>query len=577
MTKSRPRTFANALLNLVIGISLSAGAIAVSLGIGELSVRKFRPQTIPATYPQRFLIDGKPSFQEGYIVNDPILPRALKANYNHSVVDVGSYPKRFSVALDAYGYRNSRLNVSPASVVFVGDSSAFGYGVEAEESLPNQLALLLQENVYNLAIPGLGPESYMVMLERYLKRAAAPRLIVIGVHANDPGDLASASWKELADCQPPASRIYRGEFPAAAPAYPLLVSRSFLRSSHLASFLVHFATAREQLESWELAQMHQLAAGRATNVLKLLNPSAQDLEAGVKAAIHYATELARWNGLTDRERQLLGDYTAKMNQKNWRDAYPLGAEISASLIERDRNPISQSEVVNIVPQFHYSSVYYWKLMDERASGAIGDYDRLLNALRKDSSFKSVDRLCGQIQLKLRALDSTVEVEIREVNEQLARQFKNSIAEVPAECDKLTLFLRRMRMLADANGSKLLIVNIPSEFQLRYYRQDKVIGDGPVCSKAAEYPIPCFSLASNLVKHYGGAEDALYLDGSHFNRQGNRLAAQWIYEWIRVHELRSIDHAPTNRLIGRESEPIGEIHRGRMNGGIKQETENRSLA
>ncbi len=524
----------NVLFNALVGLLLLSFSIIAALAVGEVLLRSFSPSPTPGDYEQRFLIDGQPSFEPGYFTSDPILPFALKPNYKHTVVDLGWYPKPFTVSIDARGYRNTPSDNQPASVVFVGDSFIFGFGVEDDETIPAQLGMLMHQKVYNLGIPGTGPESYMIMLERYLNASPPPRLIIIGFFTgNDFNDLEHATWKELDNCEPPASKIYRSDVPVMAPVYPVWVTSSFLKSSHLANFLVGFTASRKPMEPWELAQMHQLSSEIVIATLKLIKSSPKDLENSINTSLAYANELERMN-LSKPERDLLESYKIKMNEKDWRWAYPIAAEIGKSLTNRDYNPVSKKQFINIVPYFNFYSGYYWRIMDENASGYILDYDHLLDVLKNNPAFQEFASNFTAVQVKLRARDTSVEADINKINTQLKRQFGNPYTS-PAGCDKFDLFLKRTQTLADTHGSNLLIVSIPAEYQLKDFIENKISDYDGLCDRASKYKIACFSLAPNFMKHYEENDTALYLDGSHANRQGSMLVAQWINEWIREHQ------------------------------------------
>ena len=171
------------------------------------------------------------------------------------------------------------------------------------------------------------------------------------------------------------------------------------------------------------------------------------------------------------------------------------------------------------------------MMDDPPRGEILAYDHLLDALKDDPSFRQFGPTFSAIQVKLRALDLSVEAEVDRVNEQLNGRFKNPFT-APVGCDKLNIFLEHIRMLATTHGSDLLIVSIPGEYQIKGLRDSGDTDNGGLCDRAYQHQIACLSLVPNLIKHYSGTNSALYLDGSHFNRQGNTLAAHWIYEWIR---------------------------------------------
>ena len=513
--------------NALIGILLLSFSICSSLIVAEVLLRTFHISVTPSEYSQRYLIDGYPSSETGYFTGDPVLPFALEANYNHTVVDLAWHPKPFTVSTDAYGYRNSYSDNQTPSVVFVGDSAIFGFGVEEEETIPAQLGLLMHKDVYNLAIPGAGPECYMVMLERYLNSSQSPQLIIVGFFAgNDYNNLEQATWKEITKCKPPISKIYRSDAPLEMPVYPIWLTTSFLKSSHLAKLLFEFAIQSEPLAPWELVHIQKLSSDRAIRTLKIINPSPQDINSSINMSLKYATELEQSSNLTMAERDLLESYKVKMHEKNWKKAYPIADEISQSLISRDYNPISKNESINLASQFNFYSGYYWQMIDEDASGYISDYDHLLDALKDNPSFQEFTPAFQDIQIKLRAKDASVEADINKINKQLEQRFSNPFIANPVECDKLNLFLVRLQTLATMHNSNLMIIIIPHELQIKLPSSSNCL-----YNLTSKHHINCLDLNPNLIKHYEENNSALYLDKAHFNKQGNKLVAKWTYKWL----------------------------------------------
>jgi lysophospholipase L1-like esterase len=83
-------------------------------------------------------------------------------------------------------------------IVTVGDSLAFGQGVELEEAFPEVLQRLLEAQgrraeVINVSRIGSGPEDYFLML-RDIGLRYDPDLVVLNVFGNDASDASEPTW-----------------------------------------------------------------------------------------------------------------------------------------------------------------------------------------------------------------------------------------------------------------------------------------------------------------------------------------------------------------------------------------------
>ncbi len=74
----------------------------------------------------------------------------------------------FTFTTDEHGFRNPSPWPAHADVVVVGDSMAFGYGVEDAQAWPRLVADLLPNlKVINLGLIGAGPQQYLRVLESF--------------------------------------------------------------------------------------------------------------------------------------------------------------------------------------------------------------------------------------------------------------------------------------------------------------------------------------------------------------------------------------------------------------------------
>lgn len=89
--------------------------------------------------------------------------------------------------VDQTGFRNPEV-LAKADIVAIGDSHTQGFNAASEHSWPQQLAVMLNQTVYNMGVGGYGPLQYEVLIARALQMQ--PKQIVVGLYlGNDLGDV----------------------------------------------------------------------------------------------------------------------------------------------------------------------------------------------------------------------------------------------------------------------------------------------------------------------------------------------------------------------------------------------------
>lgn len=131
-------------------------SVAVALGAAEACLRLF-PQLLPEEAQLRH---HWRSIQDPTTRGDPYLGHLFPPNYQGRF-ERGDGNFSFTYTTDEHGFRNRSPWPPRAEVVVVGDSMAFGYGVEDDETWT---ALLEQElshaRVINLGLVGGAPQQY---------------------------------------------------------------------------------------------------------------------------------------------------------------------------------------------------------------------------------------------------------------------------------------------------------------------------------------------------------------------------------------------------------------------------------
>ena len=103
---------------------------------------------------------------------------------------------RVRLQINDFGYRNTKpIEKSEGSVWFVGDSMAFGWGVEQNEMYSSLVENMINFPTFNIASPGTDVCGYQALLARTLKHAS-PRAIIVGlILENDLADYNCLSKK----------------------------------------------------------------------------------------------------------------------------------------------------------------------------------------------------------------------------------------------------------------------------------------------------------------------------------------------------------------------------------------------
>lgn len=159
-------------------IALLGIACAISVALAEVAVRIAAPQ------PPSWL---------GIYTKHPVLPYALQPEASYRV-DTGA--TRWTVHSDARGLRVAEKPVPAAAdaplLLVLGDSFAFGHGVEFEESFAGMLAADGTLRVANTALPGWGPVQYRRMLDFQLSEGNVPNRILLSIYVGN--DFHDCVW-----------------------------------------------------------------------------------------------------------------------------------------------------------------------------------------------------------------------------------------------------------------------------------------------------------------------------------------------------------------------------------------------
>lgn len=158
-------------------------SLIISLGIGEFFLRTWLPQRTITQLKKQQLACYHPS---------QYLPYELKPFCQGEYLTGGIVSH---VRINSIGTRGGELrDESRKRILLIGDSFAFGYGVEEDQNIGSRLANLSGEEVVNGGVWGFGPDAEFLMAKRLIPEVKPDAIILLLFPANDLRDLAETDW-----------------------------------------------------------------------------------------------------------------------------------------------------------------------------------------------------------------------------------------------------------------------------------------------------------------------------------------------------------------------------------------------
>jgi hypothetical protein len=155
----------------LLGSSLSILlALAASVGVAEAVLRSRQWHSV----------------QERWDSKEPRRRPDLRYGWSYVPSHEGSSPhggRLIHYASDRFGYRarspSDRLDFTRPSIIFGGESIAYGYGLEWAETAPAQLEAMTGVQTANVAVNAFGTDQAYLRLKSELPRFARPTAVVI--------------------------------------------------------------------------------------------------------------------------------------------------------------------------------------------------------------------------------------------------------------------------------------------------------------------------------------------------------------------------------------------------------------
>lgn len=174
------------LKSVIAPLALVSASVALALGAAEASLRVF-PQLMPEE--ARLRLHWREVNLETVSRADPYLGFVYPPNHEGRFErEDGEFA--FTYTTDEHGFRNPSPWPERAEIVVLGDSMAFGYGVEDEEAWTALLAGELPgTRIINLGLIGGAPQQYLRIYETF-GQALRPNLVLLCLFPGN--DLADA-------------------------------------------------------------------------------------------------------------------------------------------------------------------------------------------------------------------------------------------------------------------------------------------------------------------------------------------------------------------------------------------------
>lgn len=182
--------------NILINIAILLTTIVLFFGGIELALRVTGLQTTKPNPPKIFQKSPYPD------ISYELIPNIKQKAY------------RSTVTTNSLGFRSPEIDAHKPLIAVLGDSIAFGYGLEDNETIPARLnALLPNYNILNTAVPGYDLNVQTAIYREKLKHLNSALLILI-FHPNDlegigigflddQGIIRSKGWTQSApQCDP---------------------------------------------------------------------------------------------------------------------------------------------------------------------------------------------------------------------------------------------------------------------------------------------------------------------------------------------------------------------------------------
>lgn len=454
-------------LNLVLMVTSFLVAIAAAEFVAKEIIN------IPSygSFYERYSIDGCPSYVIGYATDDKTMPYSLKPNFSHILADDAWHPLPYKVTLDDFGFRNQSKKHELYDRLIVGDSVAFGIGVDDNETISAVLAEQENEKIYNLSIPGAGPAMYVKMIDQFLKHKKTKKIAILFYDGNDNYNFADACWNNGDLNSLLSETLYRKDI-SESPSHPAaFIFKNILLKNSSLFFLIY-----------EQCFMHRSVEILSKEKKNLsANNKEKEIEDKKNSALKYLQELLGANCVEINTQKNISDIIKKIENNEYDDLDFLIKDVAKRLIEKECYPIGE-EKVNLVSYSHWSVYSLFNLSTNNRFN--------VTSPKENKKFLSCQG-----------------------------KFKNNMKK------KINIFLQYLSLLKK-NGYKIELIILPAEYRLNRYADQ--LNQYPLCESAALYGIPCYNLIPKIHKYYQvNGNNALYLDGAHFNKSGCKQVASWI--------------------------------------------------
>ncbi len=519
-------------MRLIKNSCLIITSLIIALIITEASLRLIFPHTPTfESYFPRYVVDGNPSYVSGMTRKDDYMPFSMNPNYSHTLTDLAYHPKPYRINLNNEGYRNTVKHDRYDNVI-VGDSVAYGSGVDDDQTVAAILGK--SSKVYSLAISGAGPAMYMKMIDSFLKKHETDKITIIFFLGNDLRNIKSACWDELKDCKPPLnSKISRKDVSANPSSPSLFMSKPVIRNSYFAHFVFMFINNiknRHKKDETSIADLHTMISRNAIVDIRNYIDNEYIIKQNKRKAMSLLAALLEADCVNDKIKILITEAIDDLKADRVEDIFKKIKNITTSFIDTECYPIDKN-MQNLVINANYHAGFFYESINAVKNGYMGNiynYSQLLKMIsRKYTDLNEDAKHLSKLLLEMKDQDK-----IGLYSESLQRKLKSiekdRSCNIAENCDKLDIFFKYLVGLEKLN-TKVALYLLPSEYQIKR-RLLKPNKPHFLQEKATSYGLKCLDLSSKIIEHYkNNQNNAIYIDGAHLSKQGNKIAADWIME------------------------------------------------
>ncbi len=462
------------------------------------------------------------SHEESIYAKSTQLPVILRKNYSVLQADLLMTPTFVNITTDSNGYRNTKQTngLTHFDEVFVGDSATFGYGVDMQDTFVYRYGQQKQKAVYNLSIPNTGPETFMYIIDEFLKTRTTDRINLMFYEANDFGNLDNSYWPSMFQGQIPAGeKITRKDMANKTVLFSDIMHQVPFKYSKLSFLLKSLIDGQNgnALSQEDFIYLKKLLVGY------LKQAANTDLHSDKVTA--YIDELKAMDEVMSQQRlaELVTDIDEHYRNNNRDGLLELTQELAVLLDQLNINPISPTELVNIGNYLHSRLGFGSNnKIDDGYDALVKLMVGLLSANHDEAAVQAITAV-KPLLAEYQTISSDDMVQLSQLLDGIGDSYQSKVKQNITLDEKLAIMFNYLKSLQD-KGINITLYGYTGEWRMKWLGRPNW-KHNRICDLAAEYNIECVNMVPDFLAHYHdelNRTKALYMDGAHFNRRGHQF-------------------------------------------------------